>query len=487
MSSAVRSERLAGRTAVELARMLASGLVSAREVVEDHLTAIGERNDELNAICTLAEEQARADAKRADDAFARGFRLGPLHGIPIVHKDVFETKGVLTTFGSPTHRSYVPQLDATVVRRCRAAGATMLGKSNTPQFATGGHTSNQLFGTTRNPVDPELTAGGSSGGAAAALAANMVPLATGSDMAGSLRLPSAFCGVVGMRPSPGRVPLWPGEAVDVGLTVAGPMARTVADTALLLSVIAGFDPRVPTSTREPVFDASPLTQPGTPMRVAWCPLPGGTPVHPEVAEIVALVPHLIEAAGIPVELGEPDLGEARECFEVLRGYQYAANYSELLDRNPDLFGPLVTGNVEKGRAYTDDDVGRANILRSELIDRTRRFFSRFDVLILPGCSVLPFPATQWTPDGSDAQGGTSYLDWLEPYARLSVVGSPVVSLPVGRTRNGLPVAVQVAAAPGRDREVLQYAGLLERLIPEGGLSVAEGASDQTAKISASSA
>lgn len=463
---------LAGRSASELTTLLSSGEVSAVEVVDAHLDVIGQRNHELNAMCTVDPEAARAHAKRADDAYARSERIGPLHGLPIVHKDVFETAGLRTTYGSTTHRDFVPTQDATVVQRCRTAGAVVLGKTNTPQFATGGHTSNRLFGTTRNPYDPALTAGGSSGGSAAALAAGMSPLATGSDMAGSLRAPAAFCGVVGMRPSPGRVPTWPEPAGDANFSVAGPMARTVDDVALLLSVIAGPDPRVTTSLPEPGVTFWPLPDISGPMRVAWSPTLTGGPVDVEIADVLALVPGMLAAAGARVEEDAPDLRGAREVFEILRASQYAASYAHYLEVLPELLEPLVRANIEAGLAVGASDRQRALTRRPEFVDRAGAFFARYDALIIPGATVMPFPATQWTPDGPETGGGTSYLDWLEPYLTLTVAGLPVVVVPVGASSTGLPVAVQVVAGPGRDLQALQYARLVESLVPSGGLVAA---------------
>lgn len=438
---------IAGLGAVELAGLLAGKQVSAREVLADHLRVIDERNPGLNAICTLAADQAYAEAAHADAMSAAGHLLGPLHGVPVVHKDVFETKGVRTTHGSLTHRDHVPSVDSGVVQRCRDAGAVMLGKTNTPQFATGGHTSNRVFGTTRNPHDPSRTAGGSSGGAAAALAAHMAPLATGTDMAGSLRVPSAFCGTVGMRPSPGQVPTTPAERADFGLTVAGPMARTVEDVELLFSVLS-----------QRYVNSS--TPPSSPLRVAWCARPGGVRVESELAEVLSQVPTILSDTCL-VEEAEPALQEARACLEALRGRQYAVNYGHWLTQAPELLDPLVRANIEKGMTYSDEDVAVAEQIRRRLVADVRHFFTGFDVLAVPGSVVWPFPAEQWTPDGGEGRQGTGYLDWLEPYARFSVLGVPVVLLPVGRTPSGVPVSVQLVAAPGRDMELLAMAKTLD--------------------------
>jgi amidase len=448
---------LAGRGAVELAGLLAAKQVSAREVLADHLQVIEQRNSLLNAVCTVTADLAMAAAKRADAAAAEGRLLGPLHGLPVLHKDVFETKGLRTTYGSLTHRNHLPKVDATVVQRCHDAGAVMLGKTNTPQFATGGHTSNRVFGTTRNPLDATRTAGGSSGGSAAALAADMAPLATGTDMAGSLRVPSAFCGTVGMRPTPGRIPIWPAEALDFGMTVAGPMARSVEDVALLYAVLA----------QQKVDLSSPVT---TPLRVAWCPQPEGVGLDPALATVLARVPGALSEEWV-VEEAEPNLIEARSCLDPLRGRQYAVNHGHWLHEAPELLDPLVRANIEKGLTYSDDDVAAAEQLRGVLVRRVQEFFTRYDVLIVPGSVVMPFPAEQWTPDGGEGRQGTGYLDWLEPYVRFSVLGVPVVLLPIGRTPDGVPVSIQLVAAPGRDVELLGIARQVDALV-QADLSVA---------------
>lgn len=444
---------LAAVGAVELADLLATKQVSATEVLLDHLRVIEEANPRINAVCTVVADRAQAAARDADAAAARGRLLGPLHGLPIVHKDTLETDGVLTTYGSMTHRDYVPKVNATAVDRCREAGAILLGKTNTPQFATGGHTSNRVFGTTRNPLDPSRTAGGSSGGSAAALAAHMTPLATGTDMAGSLRVPSAFCGVVGMRPTPGKVPLWPEQGLDFGLTVAGPMARTVEDVALLYSVLTG----------EPLGGSAPIP---SPLRVAWCEKYGDVAIESELAQVLSSIPEIL-AATCRVEAAEPDLSRARACMDPLRGRQYAENYGHWLDLAPEMLDPLVRSNIELGMTYTDHDVAAAGRVKGQLVRHIEQFFERFDVLVAPGSVVWPFPAEDWTPDGGEGRRGTGYLDWLEPYVRFSVLGVPVVLLPIGLTPSGVPASVQLVAAPGKDVELLAIAKRFDAILRTG--------------------
>ena len=303
---------LAGRPAVELARRLAAGEVSAREVLADHLGRIEARNPAVNAVVTLAVERAEADAAAADEARAAGRLLGPLHGLPVAHKDLFVTAGIRTTMGSPLFADWVPEEDALVVARQRAAGAVTVGKTNTPEFGAGSQTFNPVFGATRNPWDLSRTCGGSSGGAAAALASGMVALADGSDMGGSLRNPASFCGVVGLRPSPGRVPAWPARHPWGALSVDGPMARSVDDLALFLGAIAGPDPRCPLSIDEAGAALGQLgaraAGGGAPLdgaRVAWSPTLGGLPVEDEVAAVLDRLPALLESAGRPGRGGRP--------------------------------------------------------------------------------------------------------------------------------------------------------------------------------------
>ncbi|MGH3316081.1 MAG: amidase family protein, partial [Nocardioidaceae bacterium] len=280
------------RSAGDLAAAIRRRVLSSREVVEAHLARIEQTNPAINAVATLVPERAHAEADAADTALAEGRPTGPLHGLPVLHKDTHETAGIRTTYGSPLFADRVPDFDELVIERLRAAGTVALGKSNVPEFAAGSHTFNEVFGITRNPYDPGRSAGGSSGGAAAALACGMTPLADGSDLGGSLRNPASFCNVVGLRPSPGRVPTWPAQAAWSTMSVQGPMGRSVADTALMLSAIAGPDPRSPIALETPGSDfAVPLDRDLTGLRVAWTPdLDGTVAVEPQV--VAALEPQL---------------------------------------------------------------------------------------------------------------------------------------------------------------------------------------------------
>ena len=334
-SDGTDGDELYYRTATDLARLLRGKHVSAREVVAAHLARIEAVNPALNAIVTLTAERAMEQAAIADEWAARGEFLGPLHGIPVAHKDNHLTAGIRTTFGSPIYADFVPDADDIVIERMRAAGVITLGKTNIPEFAAGGHTFNEVFGITRNPYDPSVTAGGSSGGAAAALAAGMHPLADGNDFGGSLRLPAGFCNVIGLRPSAGRVPVYPDADAFTGLSVSGPMARTVDDVALLLSVLAGPDRRSPISLEEPGSAFASVPDGGLAgRRVAYSvDLGGAVEVEDEVADLVRRAASACEAAGAVVEEACPDFTGADECFRTLRAWRFAATLGALLDEH----------------------------------------------------------------------------------------------------------------------------------------------------------
>ena len=318
-------------TATELARRIRVRDVSVTEVVQAHLAQVERVNPKVNAIVTLTAERALADARAKDAALARGEAAGPLFGLPVAHKDLVPTRGIRTTFGSPIYRDHVPDQDALLVERLRAAGAVTIGKTNTPEFGAGSQTFNEVFGRTLNPYDPTKTCGGSSGGAAVALACGMVPIADGSDTGGSLRNPASFCNVVGMRGAPGRVPPWPTDTPWSTLHVPGPMARTVADVALMLSAMAGPDPRSPIAIAEPGdrFRA-PLGRDFKGVRVAWSRDLGGLPVDRRVTAALDAQRATFDALGCHVEDGQPDFAEARQIFQVLRALNFATRYGPLL-------------------------------------------------------------------------------------------------------------------------------------------------------------
>jgi amidase len=446
-------------SALAMAAAVARKDISARELMDLHLARIAERNPELNAIVSLDEERAREGAKAADEHLASGRSIGPLHGLPFAVKDTHATAGWRTTYGSPLYADHVPDHDDLIVERIRRAGVVLLGKTNVPEFAAGSHTFNTVFGTTRNPHDPSRSAGGSSGGAAAALAAGMVPLADGSDMGGSLRNPASFCGVVGLRPSLGRVPTWPTGNQWETTSVGGPMARTVDDVALLLSVIAGPDPRVPLALGDPgrTF-APPVIGDLSGLRVGFSPdLGGAIAVDHEVAAVTAEAAQRFARAGARVETTSPDLSLGDDTFRVLRAWNFQASYGALLAEHPDAFKQSLADNIRVGADLTGADVARAYAQRTVLIETMRGFFEQYDALVLPVSQVPPFPADQEFPTEINGVPMASYLDWMRSAYLITVTGCPAISVPAGTTPDGLPVGVQIVAPHGADRRLLEIA------------------------------
>ena len=451
-------------SARELTRRMRAREVSAREVTEAHLARIEAVNPRVNAIVTLTAERALQEADAADAALAGGAEPPPLHGLPVAHKDTHETGGVRTTSGSPLLARNVPARDELIIERMRAAGTIMLGKTNVPEFAAGSHTFNPVFGTTRNPYDLSRSAGGSSGGGAAALAAGLQPLADGSDMGGSLRNPASFCNVVGLRPSPGRVPSWPSEAAWGTMGVQGPMARDVADAALLLSVLAGPDPRSPMALETPgsAF-AGPLDRDLSGLRVAWAPrLDGSIPFEPDVVATLEPAVKVFTELGCVVEEACPDLSGADEVFRVLRAWQFELGLGTVMDRHRDQIKHAVVANIEDGRRLTGADVGRAEVLHTRLYHRVREFFERYDLLLAPVCQVVPFDADLEYPTEVDGEPMGSYVDWMRSAYLISATGCPALSVPGGFTAGGLPVGLQVIGPHRADLAVLQAGHAFEQ-------------------------
>ncbi|MFA1542796.1 amidase [Actinomadura monticuli] len=480
------SEEICFASARDLARRIRARELSAREVVQAHLDQIERTNSQVNAVVTVVAEQALEQARRADERLARGALPGPLHGLPVAHKDTHATAGIRTTSGSPIFADHVPDEDELVVERMRAAGAITIGKTNVPEFAAGSHTFNPVFGVTRNPYDLSRSAGGSSGGAAAALACGMHPLADGSDMGGSLRNPASFCNVAGFRPSPGRVPSWPVPAGWATMGVQGPMAREVADAALLLSVLAGPDPRSPIALDTPgsAF-AVPLDRDLAGLRVAWSPDLGGTvPVDPAVTGVLEPAVKVFEELGCAVEEACPDLSGADEVFRTLRAWHWDIALRPLLDerraaralrggttphtpRSASGYDvkPSLAQNIDAGRTLTGADLGRAEILHTALFHRVRLFFERYDALLLPVSQVPPFDAGVEYPDEVAGQPMPDYLEWMRSCFLVSATGCPALSVPAGFTsadRGGLPVGLQIVGPHHADLAVLQIGHAFER-------------------------
>lgn len=432
------------------------------EVLEAHIRQIERWNPYVNAIVTLDIEGARERARALDRHYAREGPCGPLHGLPVAHKDLVETAGLRTTYGSPLFADFVPSRDAPAVARIRSAGAVTLGKTNTPEFGAGSQTFNTLFGVTRNPYDLSRTSGGSSGGAAAALACGMVALADGSDMGGSLRNPAAFCNVVGLRPSPGRVP-YPSPATPwLPLAVIGPMARTVGDVALFFAAMLGDDERDPLSFGGEAapylaFEAADVTG----LRIAWSPDLGGLPVERAVRETLAEAVALFPQLGCLVDEASPDLTGADTVFETFRALAMAAAFGELADAHPADVKETVRWNIAVGRALTGSHVANSWRAWGELLERIRDFFRRWDALACPAAQVTPFSADIEFPVSIEGVPMSSYIEWMRVCTRISVLGCPAISVPAGFTADGLPVGIQLVGPPRSELRLLQLAAAFE--------------------------
>ncbi|MBU3068564.1 hypothetical protein KOI40_01970 [Aestuariicella sp. G3-2] len=462
------TEPLYQLSATELQRLLANGDISAVEVMTSFLDRIETVNPKVNAICTLLErEEALALAREADAQRARGEPLGPLHGIPIACKDLARTKGMRTTMGSLACKDMIPDTDSLFVERLRAAGALIIGKTNTPEFGAGSHTFNDVFGTTKNPYNLAKTAGGSSGGAAAALAARMLPIADGSDMGGSLRNPAAFCNVVGFRPSMGRVPMWPSALTwQSRLGLEGPMARDVDDLGLLLSVMAGPDPRDPRSIQQsPAPFASIKALDGTGKRIGWSPDLGMLPVAQEIRDVCASALTAFAEMGCTVEQQHPDMTGAMEVFRTLRASYYAVGCGPLLGQHRHEMKTTLIENTEIGLKLTAPDLLSADQKRSAVYQRMVEFFEEFDYLVLPTTQVAPFDHEQEWVREIDGVAMDDYLDWMSICCVITICDLPAISMPCGFTQDGLPVGLQIVGKPWADMEVLQLAKAFEQRRP----------------------
>ena len=441
--------------------------ISAVELLDEHVRRIAAVNPVINAVVTLDTERAREAAEDADRALAAGSLLGALHGLTVAIKDTEDTEGLRTTYGSPILADNVPTRDALVVERVRAAGGIVIGKTNVPELATGSHTVNAVFGATANPYGLSRSAGGSSGGAAAALATGMTALATGSDMGGSLRNPAAFCNVVGLRPSTGRVPTWPSANVWQTMLINGPMGRTVDDVALLLSVLAGEDERVPLSLPGNGSDFARLPDGGLEgLRVGWSRTLDGLDIATDISSVLEADGRtgLAECAFEITDV-EPPIGDYDDVFRVLRGSDFAQSFGGMVDEHPDLVGQLVTENVSYGRSLTTEDIARAHVRRTELYDRFRSVFEHIDVLAAPATAVAAFDAAQpWVVD-IDGVPQEDYLQWMRTAWRITPTGFTALSVPCGFTPEGLPVGLQLIAPPRAELLLLRVARAFEQRRP----------------------
>lgn len=449
--------------ATEQRALILAREVSSRELTQTHLDWIEQINPAVNAICTLVPDLALEQADAVDDALRRGERPGALCGLPAAIKDLVNTAGIRTTHGSPLFAANVPAHDALHVARMKQAGAVILGKTNTPEWGAGSQTFNALFGTTVTPYDLSRTSGGSSGGAAAALASRMLPLADGSDLGGSLRNPAAFCNVVGFRPSSGRVPAPERLSGWNPMSVLGPMGRTVDDVGLLLSVMAGADPRDPLSrVEDPAQYAQDLEASQSGRRIAFSEDLGFLPVAGPVRSAFRGAAASFEEIGAVVESAAPDLRDAPEIFQILRAHAFAGSFGSIYQSSQrDKLKDTVQWNIERGLAQTGADLARAENGHTVVYRRMLDFFADWDFLVLPTTQVPPFPKTQEWVQEIEGTRFENYLQWMEICSVITVTGCPSVSMPCGFTEDGLPVGLQIVGPPFSDLAVLQMARAFE--------------------------
>jgi len=457
-------EELCFTDASALSGMLRAKRVSAVEVMKAHLTQIQRVNSKVNAIVTLVDEgKLLAQAQAADEALANGNWMGPLHGMPIAVKDLHLTKGIRTTFGSPLFKDFIPSEDCLVVEREKKAGGIVLGKTNTPEFGLGSQTFNKVFGATRNPYDLSKTCGGSTGGGSVAVACGMAPLADGSDYAGSLRNPPNFCRVVGLRPSPGRVPNPPSTMAWQPFSVNGPVARNVQDCAFFLSVLAGPDARIPISMEQPgsVFAAPLEGRSFKGVQVAMF-RDMGLPWEPEVKEGIRAQGKVFESLGCIVEEAEPDFSDANECFLAWRHWLIEAEFGDIIATKGDQLNEYVHWHVEEGRKLTGPYLARVEKKRTGLYEQVQKFMEKYEFFVLPVNQVLPFDVNQHYPTEINGVKMENYLAWMKSAYYITVTGHPAASVPCAFSKSGLPIGIQIVGRHHDDWGVLQMAHAFEQ-------------------------
>jgi len=453
-------------SAVEMAEAIKSRKLSPVEVMDAFLSRIERLNPKINAYCTLLAESARTQATEAEKIVMKGEELGPLHGVPFSIKDLTFTKGIRTTFGSRIYENFIPDKDAIVVERLRAAGAIMLGKTNTPEFGFMGVTDNLIFGPTHNPWNLQRHAGGSSGGAAAAVAAGMGPLAQGSDGGGSIRIPSSFCGVFGIKPSFGRVPRGPGFLDWMTLSHFGPITRTVRDAALAMEVMAGRDDRdrhsLPgTNLRYLSYLEGDLKG----LRVAWSPDLGYAVVDPQVLAANSAAVSIFETLGCKVDAATPDVENPGRTFAFTWAVKFASSYSDKLDEWRDQMNPTLVDIIERGKDRTALEYARSALEREEYCDKMLAFFEDYDLLLTPSTAVPAFDIDKFEVTEIGGIKGSPTLEWTPFTYPFNLTGQPAASVPCGWTDDGLPVGLQIVGRRFEDLTVLRAAAAFEQASP----------------------
>src|SRR5579872_293950 len=453
----------------ELAALIRERKISPLELLDSQLSAIERFNPKLNAIVTLAADQAREAARAAEQVVMRGEKIGALHGIPIGVKDVTPTAGIRTTYGSPLFKDNVPTEDAEVVSRLKAAGAIVLAKTNTPEFAAGANTVNPVFGATRNPWNPALSPAGSSGGSAAAVASGMLPIAQGTDFGCSIRIPAAFCGIVGIRATPGLTPNYPTRlGWDPG-QVHGPLARSAEDAALFLDAIVGFTRRSPISVAPPwtsSYDAVEKTRDAKGLRVAFVRDIAGIGVDAEIETICRKAAHGLRGHGAMVEEIDLDLSAGRDPYKTWRGVWMVGQQFRNLPRLEEL-GENLKGNVKSGLTIGTKDIAAAEETRIALFQRMAALFEKYDVLLTPAAPVKPYPVDINFPNEINGKAFDNYIDWIAPAFLITLLSLPAASVPAGLSADNLPVGLQIVGPRFDEPRLLGLAKLVAQANPIG--------------------
>jgi amidase len=457
-------------SATEARALIGTRRLSPVELTQSCIRRIEEVDPAVNAMVARDFDGARAAARNAEAQVMRGDALGALHGLPLGVKDLIDAAGLPTTSGSPIFKDNIASRDEGVVAALRAAGAIVIGKTNTPEWGAGANTRNAVYGATGNPFDPRKSAAGSSGGSGAALACGMVPLATGSDTGGSSRNPAAFCGVVGLRPTLGLIPSERRTPSWIQFSALGPMARTVPDLCLMFSAMMFEDARDPLSAvvqgtlRDRDMFARPRPADLARLRVATTTDFGFAPTERVIAESFRDKLKYLDQVFARIEEAHPDCSGADEAFAIIRAMVFLGRHLELLRRHPDLIGPNVKANIEEGLGYSAQDVARALTLQTQLHRRWHDFFGGYDIVLAPTVTISPRPWRELYPVEIDGKPTRSYFHWLALAYAVTLAGHPALSLPVGRDRNGMPFGVQIIGPRGGDLLVLSVALALESLL-----------------------
>jgi amidase len=451
-------------SACELAQLIRARSISAREVMTAFLRQIERINPRINAIVAkLDDDKCLALAEEADRRLARSDEVGPLHGLPFAFKDLDAAVGFPLTRGSPIFKNFMPSEDSVLVERLRCAGVLPIGKTNVSEFGMGSHTYNEVYGTTFNPYDLTKTAGGSSGGAGAALTAGLLPLASGSDLGGSLRNPANFNNIVALRPTVGLVPVAPTLLPFLGFSVKGPMGRTVGDVAFLLSAMAGADPRDPACyPSDPSSFAKPLDRDFKGVQVAWCPDLGGLPLDHRVLAVLEAQRKTFVDLGCIVEDACPDLRDADEIFLTLRAWNYWHTLGSLLEKHRHEMKPEAVWQIESGSRLTGSDVANVMTRHGELMERMRSFQEKYEFLLCAVNQVPPFDANIHWPREIEGVQMEHYIAWMKSAYWITSTFCPAISVPAGFTAGGLPVGIQIVGRYHDDRGVLQIGHAFEQ-------------------------